>query len=159
MTTHDTLTPRDELAMHAMQGLLVNLGRNAYESNNLDAVAEDAYKMADAMLTQRQEATTEEREPNLNRFFILNDFDRPAPETIVAKRSDGYYYIHPKLKYDENHWAMQAGSQLTPIENFGISVEIIANKLFGELTHASCATYRDGKPRLWQGPHLFSFHL
>jgi hypothetical protein len=47
---------RDYFANSAMQGLLVNIGRNDYKNNikGIEILAEDCYKIADAMLKQRE---------------------------------------------------------------------------------------------------------
>ena len=54
------LTKRETFAMAAMQGLMVNVGRNGLDIDKLDAVRDKAYEMADLMAEGQQLSTQEE---------------------------------------------------------------------------------------------------
>ena len=95
-----------------------------------------------------------------NRFYIVNDFDRPEVETIAEKREDGkFYYIHPKLKEEKMYWGMTPHNAATPLEDFGIQVKLKNGVFEGEMTKylPGKACYGDGKPRKWQGTQYFQF--
>jgi hypothetical protein len=51
------LTKREAMAMAAMQGLMVNIGRNGLDIDKLDAVRDKAYEMADLMAEGQQSST------------------------------------------------------------------------------------------------------
>jgi len=90
-------------------------------------------------------------------FFIVNDFDRPDEERIAQQRADGkFYYIHPTLRKVKRYWGMTPENP-TPLESFGISIALIGGEFRGCHNNESTATYRDGRPRRWQGEGLFSF--
>jgi hypothetical protein len=48
------MTLRDYFANSAMQGICVNAGRNSHDFSNIEKIVETAYKIADAMLKQRE---------------------------------------------------------------------------------------------------------
>ena len=90
-------------------------------------------------------------------FYILNDHDRPSAEMIVYKKRNGRYrYAHPKLRNIKDYANMTATNP-TPVSYFGICIEIQGDTVTGMLTGGSIATYRDGRPRRWQGYGSFSF--
>lgn len=89
-------------------------------------------------------------------LYIVNRFDRPAPEHIAEKREDGFYYIHPELAGKKDYWGMTP-EEPTPISEFGIDVELLDGILHGALNHPSKATYPDGRIRNWQGDEKFQF--
>ena len=87
-------------------------------------------------------------------LFIVNDFDRPDHRHLTIRNEDGLlYYIHPELE----KWKGMSVTTATPLEAFGIMHTIEGDLITGELLHPSVATYRDGRPRKWQGPIKFSF--
>lgn len=92
----------------------------------------------------------------MNRFYIIDDHDRPEGMMIAERREDGFYYIHPKLKNVKAHHAMQP-TRPTPVEDFGIEITISDGMISGKQVRDSVATYRDGKPRKWQGYPEFKF--
>jgi len=56
-TYHTGLTKREAFAMAAMQGLMVNIGRNGLELKDLDRVKVRAYEMANLMVEGQQSST------------------------------------------------------------------------------------------------------
>lgn len=94
----------------------------------------------------------------LNKFFIVNETDRPCELLIAERRDDGkLYYINPILRKDKDFHGMPF-REATPLENFGIEFEIENNDTFkGQLKNFSIATYEDGSSREWQGNESFSF--
>lgn len=96
-----------------------------------------------------------------NRFFIINDIDRPYARHIVERFSDQKAtYIHPELiNWNENNGFFQITDECTDVEDFGLSIDIHRDKVTFRQTGPSTATYRDGKPRHWQGESSFSLPL
>ena len=93
------------------------------------------------------------------KLFIVNDFDRPDERHIAEQRPDGkFYYVHPDLRDIKDYWGMTP-DRPTPLEDFGIRTISRLGVLTGALTDRSIATYRDGRPRKWQGSSPFSFPL
>ena len=87
-------------------------------------------------------------------LFIVNDFDRPNPQHITIRMADGLlHYIHPELE----KWKGMDVTTAVPLKDFGITCNEELGILHGMRTHDSTATYRDGRPRQWQGPERFSF--
>lgn len=94
---------------------------------------------------------------NCTEAFIVNDFDRPDEERIAMKGKDGkLYYIHPSLR-DVKAYHGMTPSNPTPRQDFGILWMVDAGEFVGMLMDESVATYRDGRPRRWQGVERFSF--
>ncbi len=92
-------------------------------------------------------------------FFIVNIHDRPSEAHIAEKREDGkFYYVHPALRHDKRFWGMTP-SNPTPIEDFGMLVDVKAGIFVGvrDDTAPVTATYLDGRERRWQGSRTFSF--
>lgn len=92
-------------------------------------------------------------------LFIVNVYDRPSELFIAERRKDGkYYYVHPDLRREKRYWGMEPENP-TPLERFGIEVEIKDGNLHGKKVAKSEAEYTDGRRRLWQGSPEFSFSL
>jgi hypothetical protein len=98
----------------------------------------------------------------LDDLFIINDADCPEAACIARKSSKNgkFYYIHPKLRAIKDYYGMTP-TRPTPIKDFGVRMVIEANPEGGStlkftVDQASTATYRDGKPRRWQGTTSFS---
>lgn len=103
-----------------------------------------------------------------NRFFIMNDFDRPDQEHVVERFSgQKAAYIHPRLRnWNDNNGYFQINEKCTDIEDFGFSIDIyenpdtgVENKAVFCKTRPSVATYYDGRPRHWQGDTNFALIL
>ena len=92
-------------------------------------------------------------------FRIVNDADRPSESFIAELREDEkLYYISAGLRDQKAFWGMNA-DQSTPVEDFGIRLEIRNGALFGEAVASSKAKYRDGRVRRWQGRQHFYIPL
>ena len=92
-------------------------------------------------------------------FFIVNYVDRPDEERIAGKGQDGkFYYIHPSLR-DVKLYHGMIPTDPTPLEDFGISWIVGDGKFVGLQLDECRATYRDGRPRRWQGVERFSFNI
>ncbi len=89
------------------------------------------------------------------KLFIVNDYDRPDHRHITIQKADGLlYYLHPDLE----RWKGMNVTRPTPVEDFGIQCHVELGILHGVLVdELARATYRDGRPRRWQGPVRFSF--
>ena len=48
-----SITVRDYIAVEAMNGMLVNAGRNQFALNKPEEITKAAYKIADAMIAER----------------------------------------------------------------------------------------------------------
>lgn len=93
------------------------------------------------------------------KYYIVNEYDRPDGERIAEKRENGkFYYMHPSLRNVKQFHGMTPTNP-TPIEDFGIVWSVVDGVFHGKLTNPSIATYKDGKPRRWQGWEEFSFKL
>ena len=92
-------------------------------------------------------------------FYILNDHDRPEAEMLVYRKTNGCFrYAHPKHRRNKLYQNMTSRSA-TPVENFGIEISIVGDRVTGAVTSQSIATYSDGRPRKWQGHESFSFQF
>lgn len=92
-------------------------------------------------------------------FFIVNAIDRPYERHIARMRKDGKLdYVHPSLCKNSFYKGMDA-AEAVPIEDFGITLCVRGNMLEGALERESVVTYKDGRPRRWQGSGAFSFTL
>lgn len=92
-------------------------------------------------------------------FRIVNTFDRPCERMIAELRQDGLlYYVHPLMLPKWESMGISA-AESTPLEAFGLVVEVSEGILTGKLSRPSWAIYGDGKPRRWQGSPEFSFKL
>lgn len=97
------------------------------------------------------------RFPPKARFYIVNDFDRPAEKFVAELAEDGnLYYIHPELRVKWSGKGLSA-EEAASLEDFGIHTTIKDGMIHGQFLTESIATYRDGKPRKWQGDLRFSF--
>lgn len=91
------------------------------------------------------------------RFYIVNDFERPAEKFVTELADDGkLYYIHPELRVKWSGKGLSA-EEATSLEDFGIHTTIKDGVIHGQFLTESIAGYRDGKPRRWQGDLRFSF--
>ena len=89
----------------------------------------------------------------------MNSSDRPSEEHIAERRKDGkHYYIHPTLR-DKKQFHGMTPSHPTPLESFGLLVDVKGGVFVGVRHGESIATYADGRPRRWQGSQRFSFYL
>jgi hypothetical protein len=91
----------------------------------------------------------------------VNTTDRPSEEHLAERRADGkFYYVHPKLRDVKMHWGMKPINP-TPVESFGMMVDVKAGILVGarDETAEVTATYSDGRPRRWQGSRMFAFRI
>ena len=94
-------------------------------------------------------------------FWIVNDTDRPCERHLAERGTDGkFYYVHPTLR-DEKAYHGMTPADPTPVEAFGLRVDVKEGKLMGMMDASveRCATYQDGRPRRWQGSREFSFTL
>jgi len=93
------------------------------------------------------------------KYWIANDFDRPAERLIAERRSDGrFYYVHPSICKEKAYHGMTPTNP-TPLDAFGIEWTEEEGFLFGALARPSTATYQDGRIREWQDYHNFHFKL
>lgn len=93
-------------------------------------------------------------------LYIIDDWDRPHEITIArkSKKNGKFYYIHHSLRNVKQHHGMTP-DRPTKLEAFGIDWTISNGILTGNLVNTSTATYRDGRPRKWQGLESFTFSL
>ena len=92
-------------------------------------------------------------------FYIVNETDRPDPERLAERQPDGALnYVHPDLRNVDWYWGMPI-DWATPVEDFGVFVEIKDGILRGRQLALSTAKYADGRGRRWQGPAEFQFPL
>ena len=94
----------------------------------------------------------------MKEFFIVNAVDRPCEDMIAFKQPNGrlaYAVDIPRLRgYD----GMYAG-RATPLEDFGLDIDIQNGRLVGRVVRESTARYHDGSPRPWQGSREFDVLL
>lgn len=88
-----------------------------------------------------------------HKYFILNDIDRPYPRLVAQKIGDRLYYMNKELfpLYKQGF----EGKEATPVEYFGFKITEVGNRVHFTKTQPSLATYRDKRPREWQGPTEF----
>ncbi|MDR2674942.1 MAG: hypothetical protein LBC18_08775 [Opitutaceae bacterium] len=89
------------------------------------------------------------------RFYIVNEFDRPDKQFICERAGDLLYYFseYLRLRFPKGFTLERA----TPVEEFGFDITAVGKGLFKfEKVRSSTATYRDGKPRQWQGDESFT---
>ena len=94
----------------------------------------------------------------MKEFFIVNKFDRPCEDLIAFKQPDGrlaYAVDLPRLSGCDGMDARRA----TPLEDFGLDIDIQNGWLIGRVVRESTARYSDGSTRPWQGSHEFSILL
>jgi hypothetical protein len=102
-------------------------------------------------MVRQKELNLENMSDDVDRYFIVNDFDRPCPRLIAYMCDDG------NLRYVNRDVRQRCGSQ-------GISSDNICLSMFGfrlnnghfTQVEESSATYPDGHPRPWQGLTQFS---
>lgn len=90
------------------------------------------------------------------KFFIINDFDRPHEKLVMAEYGDCLRYIHAENKECA---PLYKPKDATPIEEFGFDVFVSDNVVKFKKARESTATYRDGRPRRWQGSLEFEITL
>lgn len=81
-------------------------------------------------------------------LIILNDVDCPQADLIAVVLDEGRaQYISLRLQ----HWGPVEVSDLaTPIEAFGVGVDLEVARLVTHFRHEGYATYPDGRRRTWQ---------
>lgn len=92
------------------------------------------------------------------KLYIVNNIDRPSADLLAEEIDEKLYYIHPRLRFNEQYRGMDM-ERSTPAEDFGLTIKWDGRMVFGELTHESCAKYPNGKPRYWQGSTEFRFFV
>lgn len=92
--------------------------------------------------------------PPVEGFYIVNCFDRPEEALIAQEIGGRLWYIAPKFK-DYLKGVGFDMDRATPLEDFGLEIEIRNDRLIGKLVRESVAVYHDGKPRQWQGSKTF----
>ena len=91
------------------------------------------------------------------RFFIVSEFVRASEFLIAEKGTDGKLrYIHPKTT-GEGSWPAMSFRCPTPVEDFGIQIDIEYGALIGRQVGDSNARYHDGHLRKWWGEPQFAF--
>ena len=92
-----------------------------------------------------------------NRFYIVNECDRPCETLIAEEVNESLYYIHP----EHAGYGPMSVLTKTPVEDFGIDLIIIDdNTLQGHLTtRDGTASYTNGRRRSWQGSCVFEFPM
>ena len=93
------------------------------------------------------------------KLFITNTFDKPCERLIAELRQDGMlYYVNPLMLPEWEGMGLSANDS-TPLEAFGLEMEVSEGNLIGRLVRPSTALYGDGRPRRWQGSPKFIFML
>lgn len=89
-------------------------------------------------------------------FYIVNDYDCPCKRLLCIMVGVKLKYIDPGYQsYD----AMDT-DEATPLKDFGFQIVSITDSLYQcRRTSDGIATYRDGKPRQWQGEEAFDIDL
>lgn len=92
-------------------------------------------------------------------FYIVNDIDKPCPRLVaqVIDLKNNMEYLHPEL----NHW--DKGDQPFPLskfstnlKDFGLDIVVSGTTAVFKQIRESVATYKDGRPRQWQGDTEFT---
>ena len=92
-----------------------------------------------------------------SRFYIINEVDRPYARHVCELVNEGLCYMsrstNPSMaSYD----GMSVRPDSTPVEDFGFTIEDHGDQIAFTKTSDSKATYKDGKPRDWQGERYFT---
>lgn len=90
-------------------------------------------------------------------FFIVNEFDKPSEQNIAQISNGLLFYVEPRLNKLRMDGMLTTES--TPLEDFGLELSLENGWLQGIAIRQSEATYRDGKPRRWQGSSNFRILL
>jgi hypothetical protein len=89
-------------------------------------------------------------------FFIIDEVDRPDEKCIVQQIDSKIgKYIQPKLN-KQYEFILKGKTERIPLQDFGITWVKKDNTFIFAKTAKSEATYKDGKPRRWQGIKLFT---
>jgi len=89
-------------------------------------------------------------------FFIINDFDKPYEKLVMVKDGDLLRYIHPENKSCS---PVNICKESTDLKEFGFDIFVVDGIARFVQSRPSTATYRDGKPRSWQGAKEFEIIL
>ena len=89
-------------------------------------------------------------------YYIVNDCDRPHESMIAEMVRGGLWYLDPDKR---NKYPAMSLREATPVSSFGVILEEKDGVLRGGLLLDSVATYRDGRPRRWQGSERFEIKL
>lgn len=93
-----------------------------------------------------------------NKFFIINDVDRPERRHVMlmSKYDGRLLYMHPEL----HDWGrMEVQPETTTMEEFGFHVSLQGDTAIFSQINKSLARYKDGSPRMWQDVKVFSLPM
>lgn len=100
-----------------------------------------------------------EQPPAPSGFYIVNETDCPDHIRLAERQPDDTLnYVHPDLRNVKCYRGMPI-DWATPIEDFGVFIQIENGTLRGSQLTTSTAKYSDGKERRWQGPAAFEFRI
>lgn len=94
----------------------------------------------------------------MKEFFIVNSTDKPCEDLIAFKRPDGRLAYAVDIQRLREYDGMYAG-RATPLEDFGLEIDIQNGRLVGRVVCGSTARYPDGSTRPWQGSREFDVLL
>jgi hypothetical protein len=87
-------------------------------------------------------------------FYIVNTMDRPAPHLIAYEEAGMLHYTNQDCK----PLSMEEATNLIDF-GFTYTIDEPTATLYLKLTNESKATYRNKKPRNWQGDEFITIKL
>jgi hypothetical protein len=93
-----------------------------------------------------------------DRYYIVNEYDRPCERMIARLENGRLYYLDPDLRAEFAGGFVPDGRE-TELSRFGLYLTTYRDNLVGLKIRSSMVTYQDGKIRHWQGKKSFSIKL
>lgn len=86
-------------------------------------------------------------------LYILNDIDKPHEDLVCAVDENARLrYLHERFADEPTH---KPTDEATPLSEFGFQINALSKRYVCRQLTPSRATYRDGRPRYWQGAPEF----
>ena len=91
------------------------------------------------------------------KYAIVNDVDKPYRRLVTEVIDGKHFYMARSEEVGLRQYDGMEPTQPTFLEDFGFVMKEIegTNRIHFNKVGASTASYRDGKPRQWQGEFAF----
>lgn len=132
----------------------------AVEAKLVQSINQESQTDKERLLEEKAEPFNISSGPDLfNRFFIVNEVDRPTQSLIAELRGGKLHYIAENLI----DFPPMFPDRATPLERFGVGLHLRETEteriLTGSIFGPSQATYQGGTPRPWQGSPHFTINI
>ncbi len=91
--------------------------------------------------------------PTTSEFYIINHTDKPCGRLVTQLVNGKLWYMNPELI--KSYPAMNLNDESTSLEDFGFEFRHLGKYVQFIKNGKTVATYKDGKPRSWQGETEF----